>query len=50
MDDESATISTTSTSIFSSNFPAQPPTGEFISDGDNDILEELVIDTGNYEQ
>ena len=28
----------------------QPPTDELVSDGNNYILEEFVIDTGNYDQ
>ena len=49
-DDEAATITATLTSILSCNFPEQPPTDEVISDGDNDIPEGVVKDTGNYDQ
>ena len=50
LDDEATTMTSTSTSILSSNFPYQPPIDEVVYNRNTDILEEVVIDTGNSDQ
>ena len=50
LDDEATTMTATSNTILSSNFPYQPPIDEVVYNRNTDILEEVVIYTGNYYQ
>ena len=50
INDEDTTTTAILNLILYSSFPEQPPNNELISDGDNDIILEMVIDTGNHDQ